>query len=181
MPSKGRTADFAKMADLVGVQKRISASRPEGMHGARLLVGHDPDCYHGRDRHAVAPVDGPANVGELLRGAGYWIPRHPLMDGWAEAQVARGATELSQAPEEARGEVLAQIRTRLGSGARKLAERGYAGQEALLQAHMLWVLEDLIDRAEILLWHAAQARALVSGPPWTLTTAATSANTDSLS
>ena len=174
LPSRGRTADMAKMADIVAVMQARPSARPAPLFGARLLVGHDPDNYHGRDRHHVAPADGPGNVGELLRGAGYYLPRHPLMEGWAEPLVAEGAQRLA-APgndAEAAAEAGRRVRHRLRRVRDRLVADAYAGQPALLGAHMLWVLSDTLDRAEILLAHAAAETALLAEPatPWQLTT-----------
>jgi hypothetical protein len=170
LPSRGRTADFAKLADLVALMVRRPEARPAGLYGARYLVGHDPVAYHGRDRHHVAPTDGPANLGELLRGAGYWIPRHDLMEPWAEDLIAWGATLIASAAEADRGEAQGRILTSLRRARKRLAAT-YNDDLGLLDAHLVWAWQDTLDRAEIMLWHDARQEAILAGGGWTLTAA----------
>jgi|GEM_PF-5189699 len=102
-------------------------------------TGPDPDYVTG-DRTGISPPFFPANLGVLLREAGYNVPR-PKGLAWMDKVVAAASQKIlpimQEADTAAMGTYLASIATKLGS-------KGIAPE------HIKWAIRDSYDRARLL-------------------------------
>jgi hypothetical protein len=102
-------------------------------------AGLDTD-YVTKDRHNVVQGVAPMNTAEVLRFAGYTVPRHPGLP-WQEEAVERIASALVAAPpaDEAQiGRTAIEV----------LTGRGYAAP------YVAWTLRDALDRAALRRMHS---------------------------
>lgn len=87
MPNGKLRAQIPVIADLT-VRTRKDVTRTVGWKGVFDCDERDP-AWHMRDRHGIAPRTGPLNLGELLRAAGYILPRPDHIEVFeAEIQTA---------------------------------------------------------------------------------------------
>ena len=93
------------------------------------------------DRHGVAYDKCPMNLGEILRAAGYVLPRAPGME-WTEAVVAALADEMAGADAAAS---VATLRANVEPLQRKASQAGAAQPDLQVR----WIFRDALDRAAI--------------------------------
>lgn len=113
---------------------------------------NDPAWVTG-DRHGVTPENAPMNLGEILRAAGYDVPRAPGMD-WMDKAVEVVAAVLikggppgdQQALREAAPWLTGQMLTLPQYAAMKDSLEG----QRRIGLHARWVLRDAYDRAVLL-------------------------------
>lgn len=158
-PSKGRTSDLAKFAEIVARTGRRAGWRPWPLWDGYFGVGDDPERWFGRDRHGFAPQMGPGNLRVLLKVAGYPMPYPPQM-AWME-QVATRAYTLAAAGQDAAAVASAIVPAIMP----KLALRPeYQGPEAdLLETRLLWAISDGIDEADFRRVRGNRLTALMAG------------------
>lgn len=89
LPSRKLTRRLPHFADVVYISEVRSA---EPWQGVYRCVDGDPNLYM-KDRHDVIRGEGPLNMGEILRHAGYTI-RRPAGLEWMEAVAERTAQEI---------------------------------------------------------------------------------------
>lgn len=132
--------DFPANCDLV-LRAVPDAMRP-GWKMAYRCTEADP-AYVTGDRHGVTPDMAPMNLGEILRTAGYRLPRPPGLE-WMEEVVGAAAQSLFDRPAEENA-ILMNVtqhvvdRLRPGTGYDEKSRR-----RALLVAR--WVIRDARDR-----------------------------------
>jgi hypothetical protein len=102
--------------------------------GVYRCVPADPQWVM-KDRFNVVPHVAPMNLGEILRAAGFKIPRHPALP-WQEEYVEKIANALMAAPEAQRGEI-----GRASVAA--LNEKGIA------EPYVRWTIRDAVDRVAL--------------------------------
>ena len=106
----------------------------KGWHASYRCTVDDPQWVT-KDRHGVTPDRAPMNLGEILRAAGYTIPRAPGLE-WQEGIVSALANALVQDPTNAAA-YLAEAQT-----------MGASHSDNPL--HIRWVMRDALDRAALL-------------------------------
>jgi hypothetical protein len=105
-----------------------------GWHACYRCTIDDPN-WVSKDRHGVTPDKAPMNLGEILRMAGYDLPRAPWMD-WQEGYVGELAQALLEAPPGQDKAILnGAIESLRGSSIDDLAIR--------------WTLRDAVDRVSL--------------------------------
>jgi len=137
LPSKKHVRKLAHVADTT-VRSSLEPGRiPHS--GVWRCDPDDPD-YHYKDRHNIACKVGPMNAGELLREAGYPIRRLPGCEWFDEAAetIAQGVLQKEGEPDLAAWRVECMRRAATNLLDMKVPE-----------AHVLWVVQDGVDRAEI--------------------------------
>lgn len=88
-----------------------------------------------KDRHGVTPDFAPMNTGEILRAAGYNIPRAPGLE-WQEELVDALAKSMAANPSQEQALVKEAIEI--------------AKERTDNQLHIRWVLRDALDRAALI-------------------------------
>lgn len=135
--------DFPASCDLV-LRAVPDAMRP-GWRMAYRCTETDPTYVTG-DRHGVTPDMAPMNLAEILRVAGYQLPRPPGME-WMEEVVVGAASALFDRPAPAEeNAILIAVTQHVIDRLRPSA--GYdekARRRALLAAR--WIIRDARDRA----------------------------------
>ncbi len=109
---------------------------------------NDPAWVTG-DRHCVTPDNAPMNIGEILRAAGYEIPRAPGME-WMDKAVESMAAVLLQGGPSQDGNNLKLMAPELGAFMLTLPQYAsikdsYAGME-IIGLHARWAIRDAVDR-----------------------------------
>jgi hypothetical protein len=164
VPSRARSDDLAQVFDLSGRLVRGSQGAPPPLWWARLHTNDAPDEYVGRDRHGWAPPVGPANPAEVLRAAGYKMPRGKAIESLG---VEGHVEELAQMICADGGEL-----RRAFAAVRAYRERYAtgAGGTTYADAHAfaVWVLQDAAARAELRLYRERLLDDPPADVPWTV-------------
>jgi hypothetical protein len=105
-----------------------------GWHGCYRCTIDDPSWVT-KDRHGVTPDRAPMNVAEILRSAGYVIPRAPKLE-WQEELVEALAVAMFNDPANESGLVAEAIEL--------------AREQTDNDLHVRWVLRDSLDRAVLM-------------------------------
>ena len=116
------------------VLRAASDTSRKGWHACYRCTIDDPSWVT-KDRHGVTPDKAPMNLAEILRAAGYVIPRAPGLD-WQEEYVENLAAALLGAP-------TGQDKAVLTDAINALRE---AGVEDLA---IRWTLRDALDRVSL--------------------------------
>lgn len=130
MPSKKMRSQVPHIADLVLVAEAKSNRKPWG-----AVYRCDPPNpqWHVKDRHGVCSGIMPMNTGEILRAAGYVIPRFPGLE-WQDAVADRVVEKLNSGENSA---------TVWSESWEKLASQG------VFNGHIYMALRDGMDRHAI--------------------------------
>ena len=130
MPSKKMRSQVPHIADLVLVAEAKSNRKPWG-----AVYRCDPPNpqWHVKDRHGVCSGIMPMNTGEILRAAGYVIPRFPGLE-WQDTVADRVVEKLNS------GENAATVWSEAWE---KLASQG------VFNGHIYMALRDGMDRHAI--------------------------------
>ena len=104
-----------------------------GWHACFRCTVDDPN-WVSKDRHGVTPDKAPLNTAEILRSAGYVIPRAPGLD-WQEGIVQALAEALVESPSEEKA---------LMAEAVELCR-----EHTTNDLHTRWVMRDALDRASL--------------------------------
>ncbi len=105
-----------------------------GWHGCYRCTPDDPNWIT-KDRHGVTPDYAPMNIGEILRQAGFDIPRAPGLE-WQEELVGALAKMMVDNPDQ-EGELVKEAIQ-------------IAGEKTTNPLHVRWVIRDALDRATLI-------------------------------
>ena len=130
LPSKSLTEEVPAIADTV-LRASVDAMR-KPWPGVYLCDPTDAAFLSG-DRHNVAPKKGPMNMGEILRAAGYTLPRLPGLE-WQD-EIVHAGTEAILA-----GELEKEVLTKLVS---------HCDGQGHNRLHQRWCLRDILDRVTL--------------------------------
>lgn len=136
LPAARLTEELPTLVDLI-VRVQAAPDAPFGWKACYRCAGPaDPEWITG-DRHGVCPDRAPNNMAEVLRAAGFTIPRAPGLE-WQEELAGKIAAALEGKLDQ-RGAVVEVLRAAQGWGERNHKEH----------LHMMWAIRDGVDRAVI--------------------------------
>ena len=130
LPSKKLTRKIPHIANMV-LRAGIDETRQHAPHPGVYICDLDPE-WHMKNRYGLTGTL-PMNLGELLRDAGFWLPRLPGL-AWQDSWVETIATLLEQ------GQQPGELKDKIKSAGIK------AGYHPL---HVRWAWRDGLDRYAI--------------------------------
>ena len=131
LPSKKQTAQIPYIAD--GVYRCVNSDDRDGVPWRGVYRCVLDDAWMMKDRHGHYG-DLPMNMAEILRNAGYWLPRAPGLE-WQETWAELIAQSITATPER---------RSAVKTGAiDKMKQNGFH------PLHIRWAVRDGLDRAAL--------------------------------